>query len=197
MFNRKKGFTLVELLIVIVVIGILSAMMMLSSTEAVSSAKANNVISNIHNLKTATLAFYVDNIDKITHTKNGSNEYYWIKDPENKYAHMQNLAHNYPELITKYLSNGDSIKINLGDSNTTAWTGNTNECDGYAVIDGQGGPNGGKMSEWYIAYGLPKTNAKLKAKLQSRAKSAGLLQNASTSYNGGDWLYVKVLDLSE
>ncbi|MBQ3693835.1 MAG: type II secretion system protein, partial [Synergistaceae bacterium] len=31
---KRKGFTLVELLIVIVVIGILSAMMMLSSTEA-------------------------------------------------------------------------------------------------------------------------------------------------------------------
>lgn len=60
---KRKGFTLVELLIVIVVIGILSAMMMLSSTEAVSSAKASNIVTNLRNLKTAALALYVDSLD--------------------------------------------------------------------------------------------------------------------------------------
>lgn len=60
---KRKGFTLVELLIVIVVIGILSAMMMLSSTEAVTSAKASNIVSNLRNLKTAALALYVDSLD--------------------------------------------------------------------------------------------------------------------------------------
>ena len=60
---KRRGFTLVELLIVIVVIGVLSAMMMLSSTEAVSSARASNIVSNLRNLKTAALAFYVDHVD--------------------------------------------------------------------------------------------------------------------------------------
>ena len=61
--GKRKGFTLVELLIVIVVIGVLSAMMMLSSTEAVSSARASNIVSNLRNLKTATLAWYADHLD--------------------------------------------------------------------------------------------------------------------------------------
>ena len=61
----RKGFTLVELLIVIVVIGILSAMMMLSSTEAVSSARAADIISDLRNLKTAALAWYADNLDYV------------------------------------------------------------------------------------------------------------------------------------
>lgn len=60
---KRKGFTLVELLIVIVVIGILSAMMMLSSTEAVTSARASNIVSNLRNFKTAALAMYVDHLD--------------------------------------------------------------------------------------------------------------------------------------
>ena len=66
MKNNRKGFTLVELLIVIVVIGILSAMMMLSSTEAVTSAKASNIVSNLRNLKTAALSLSIDSGDLIT-----------------------------------------------------------------------------------------------------------------------------------
>ncbi len=62
---KRKGFTLVELLIVIVVIGVLSAMMMLSSTEAVSSAKAADIVSDLRNLKTAALAWYADNLDYV------------------------------------------------------------------------------------------------------------------------------------
>lgn len=62
---KREGFTLVELLIVIVVIGVLSAMMMLSSTEAVSSAKAADIISDLRNLKTAALAWYADNLDYV------------------------------------------------------------------------------------------------------------------------------------
>lgn len=60
---KRRGFTLVELLIVIVVIGVLSAMMMLSSTEAVTSARASNIVSNLRNLKTAALAWYADHLD--------------------------------------------------------------------------------------------------------------------------------------
>ena len=65
---RREGFTLVELLIVIVVIGILSAMMMLSSTEAVSSARASNIVSNLRNLKTAALSWYIDSLDDLPST---------------------------------------------------------------------------------------------------------------------------------
>ncbi len=66
---KRRGFTLVELLIVIVVIGVLSAMMMLSSTEAVSSAKASNIISNLRNLKTAALSLYTASLDKVATTE--------------------------------------------------------------------------------------------------------------------------------
>lgn len=59
--RRHEGFTLVELLIVIVVIGILAAMMMFASNEAISTARASNIVSDLRNLKTAVLAWYYDN----------------------------------------------------------------------------------------------------------------------------------------
>ena len=61
---RRKAFTLVELLIVIVVIGILAAMMMFSSTEAVISAKVNNIITALRDLRTAGMAWRADHPDK-------------------------------------------------------------------------------------------------------------------------------------
>ena len=65
MNGKRRGFTLVELLIVIVVIGILSAMMMFSSTEAVSSAKASNIVSNLNIMKKAVIAWYTDNYHRV------------------------------------------------------------------------------------------------------------------------------------
>ncbi len=96
--TKRKGFTLVELLIVIVVIGVLSAMMMLSSTEAVSSAKAADIISDLRNLKTAALAWYADNIDyvdgKVTSTSTLTTAF--------SSGHLNGAAND----IAKYLGSG-------------------------------------------------------------------------------------------
>ena len=61
---KRKGFTLVELLIVIVVISILGAMMMISSSEAVSSAQASTIVSNLNAVKAAALSYYADHLNK-------------------------------------------------------------------------------------------------------------------------------------
>jgi general secretion pathway protein G len=57
---RKGGFTLVELLIVIMIIAILAGMMMLATGSATDGAEATKVINDLRNLKGAALMYYMD-----------------------------------------------------------------------------------------------------------------------------------------
>ena len=57
---KRKGFTLVELLIVLMIIGVLSASMSLVNGKATASAKVSTIISNLRTLKSAAMLFYAD-----------------------------------------------------------------------------------------------------------------------------------------
>jgi general secretion pathway protein G len=60
MKTRKGGFTLVELLIVIMIIAILAGMMLLATGSATDGAEATKVVNDLRNLKSAALLFYGD-----------------------------------------------------------------------------------------------------------------------------------------
>ena len=64
MLNKKrKGFTLIEILLVIVILAALSATMMLSSRESTYFAKANSIISTMNLVRDAALSYYTNNIE--------------------------------------------------------------------------------------------------------------------------------------
>ena len=158
--TKREGFTLVELLIVIVVIGILSAMMMLSSTEAVSSAKANNIISNLRNMKTAVTAWYVDNIDKVVKdgtNNDGSGKYYIDVDGTN--TNFTNFVKDHSSEFLKYFNNESSMTLKGPAQATNAGDYTLKDVDRH---------------KWYVYYNVG-SDAKVKEKLAGRAKSLGLV----------------------
>ena len=207
MKEGRKGFTLVELLIVIVVIGILAGMMMLSSTEAVTSAKATKIISDMKNLQKAVLAWYLDNYDRFIWATDGSgtggkgNGY---KLDGNKEIHT--YLNSHPEEIQRYFSSNFKLSDGLLHS------GNKQTYDSfYATVGGFSVYMGESNTRCYVVYKISDDDKKqdqsrLREKLLGRAKSAGLLSYDYTNrpkgkkaqiYDGGNYVFMEVFRLED
>ncbi|MCL2010363.1 MAG: type II secretion system GspH family protein [Synergistaceae bacterium] len=63
--NTRKGFSLIELLIAVLVICILAMAMMLAAGSGRSSADATVIVSNLRSLRSACVAFYLMERDNL------------------------------------------------------------------------------------------------------------------------------------
>lgn len=69
--KKRPAFTLVELLIVIIIIGILSGSMMLIAGSGTDKAEATRIVSDLRTIKSASLMYYseegtwADDIEKL------------------------------------------------------------------------------------------------------------------------------------
>jgi general secretion pathway protein G len=109
MVKARKGFTLVELLIVIVIIGILAGGMMLASGAATATATATTIVSDLKSLASSAVMFQADNMNDTDAAALISS-----KKIENLYKYMQD-----PQKVEKEKANYDfQVK---DDSGTVTW----------------------------------------------------------------------------
>jgi prepilin-type N-terminal cleavage/methylation domain-containing protein len=86
--TRAKGFTLVELLLVITIIAVLAAMAFGMSKGARIKAKLAGSVSKVRDLGVGVMTYTQDNAGQLPVWKNDSDNLYWwgylVTDPKNK-----------------------------------------------------------------------------------------------------------------
>lgn len=215
---KRKGFTLVELLIVIVVIGILSAMMMLSSTEAVTSAKAAKVLADMRNIKTSVLEWYTENYDRVFKDTSGKYQIYLSSTKTGTAKYIGDFLKTNKDEMLKYFDGSSSITLMPHNDLNDSWpnshaTGTYFLCsETYGEMSnvenedgtyGRGNLNGITLTgnAWYVGYCFGKSEAAVKEKVAARAKSIGLVGGHQKVVNEtfksakGDFVYMMIMPL--
>ncbi len=182
----RKGMTLVSLMIVIAVIGILSTMMMLSSTESIATAKAARIIANLQILKRATIAWYADNNDRVVkydmYDKGKVVATAGMVIVNNKPKPIQECSENDIQL-SRYISGGDMSEINLHNKtendkyssrkNTNLSEGCYGICDGGRIMDGTT-IRENHRSQWYVGYRFTEGEEVVREKIRGMMNTAGV-----------------------
>lgn len=197
MTTIRRGFTLLEMLIAITLLGMLSAIFMFSTLDATAAADASNIINNMNHIRTAVLMWYKQNSSRIIPSGNE----YMIETNGNK-QYFSEFVRDHGSEILKYLDNRKSIaalrykkapKNNTGD---------------YSLIAVK------KTKQWYVCCKLGTTNTnsdmeavnmKIKKKLAGSAKTLGLLgvdnlevdEIITDAYKGQIFVCMPILELSK
>lgn len=147
---KKKGFTLVELLVVIVIISILASILMVSSAQSQRSAKANTIINNLRNLSTAALLYYSDNAGKsfgsdltslvLKYTQNGEitgDGTYYVKNFSNVWYAGYKFATNAtkdPYIRNNLTGRAKALQLRGSASENNTPTTGTNYYSNHQVV---------------------------------------------------------------
>lgn len=173
--KKHSAFTLIELLIVIIIIGILAGMLMLATGSATDKAEATKIVNNMVVVKKALLLYYTDNGEWPENIGNGSGttgandtpansilKGYLDRDLPPEYTIIQNKQNsgkgsNYKgSIFVKYnaankLSDGVRKQLEIMAPNANLWNTSSWTDDKY---------NNGKYSTYYYHYYYINGNSK-------------------------------------
>ena len=200
---KHRGMTLAGILIVIMVLGILAAMMMFSSNEAITTAKATKIIANLQILKRAAIEWYTDNQDRVVKFDmkvNGSDAKAGMVIVNNRPKPIQECSEKDLQL-GRYLGHVSIENFNIhtatkpdpntGNVNTNLKEGSYGICDGGTIVEPNGFDDNGKpkykttayhRSSWYVGYCFTQGEAAVREKIKGRMKLTGVFLGTADAH---------------
>ena len=176
------------MLIVIVIIGILSAAMSISSFSAKRTADVSNIVNNMMTLKTAVIVWRYANKSRIV--KEGST--YKI-NTDGTLEKFEDFTRNHTDGILQYLDKRGAISLDKYDGNLPA--------ESYCMASA-----GSNSKMWYVGYKLYTNNndknPKLLEKVEERTSTFQLLGKDKKDYNAKDdknnqYVFMKILEADQ
>ncbi len=165
MRNTRKGFTLVELLIVIAIMASLSAMMAISSSESIDASSASAILNNLQTMKAAAFDMYMS---------------------EPKAASLGAFALNATDPIVT-APTGEGATDNRSDDDkkspngllASKYLGKASLGTKYSLI--------GSSKHWYVVYTMDTDDSTaVRGKLKDKATDAGLYGTTTAPANTAD-----------
>ena len=136
MKRTRKGFTLLELLVVIGVMGILSSTAMIAGQQATDAARATNIADGLEKAASAMMMYYADNADDIS--KNGLHQ---STSGKSANAILAEGANAYLKKSSALVDTAAEGKYSVAIINAAA-----------------AGTTSAAAQEWWVVYTLPATD---------------------------------------
>lgn len=159
MKRTHKGFTLVELLIVVAIIGVISVMMTMSSTDAVDKAGANTIVGNLNSMKTAAFSMYMD------HPEIAKDEIVFGADTNSALT-----------TLAKYLGKKSDILVAVEEDESTS-------TEAYTPKYGLVGKTASGVTHWFVVYDTTGESTGVKTQLASTADKTELNGTTAVTYD--------------